>query len=442
MLAARAAKSWLARTAADVKLVRSYQTVEAPVCMNLVFCLPALESVMLSLGGPLTQDDLECLLKALAGCPHLKALNLSVGAFAYAEDEDLHWPWSCAAAFAVLSSLTKLALRFYAADVEPHTLADMVGALAPLTALAELSLGLPGAAVVPGALGQFKGLRLLELRHLGPCVFEAGCLDLPKLETMFFGACNLGNAQVLPCATALQSLTRIELMDIRGSCFFDPGFSKLPQLQRMVVQKHWVFAEEPDDFRGLIRLPADMGLLSSSLLHLNLSALQLAQFPRALTQLVALEWLNVSWNPLAELPAGVTALSRLTELRLGRAISRTDPLQLHVSRSLDVRALGDLLGFPALRELTFSHCEVMLCPSLLGAMRHASLASLCFCSAHPAPECASKVLQLVQELRCLGRGSMVRFVNANLFYVESALQAAQGRAPCQKFAAALEACGL
>ena len=407
------------------------------MCMSLVFCMPALESVKLLLTEPLIRDDLGCLLEALAGCPRLRALDIIVDYFADAEDEDAHWPLICASAFVKLSSLTKLALALNGADAEPHTLADMVGALAPLTALAELSLGLPGATVVPSALGHFKNLRSLALRHLSDCVFEAGCLDLPNLETLLFGACDLGDAQVLPGITALQSLTRIELHGVWGSCFFDPEFGQLPCLQHMVVTQFSLVLDKPYALPGLIRLPTNMGQLSSSLLHLRVGGLK--TFQVAMTQLVALKSLQASGNEFLELPAGITALSRLTELTLGRIMSKKDPVQLRKKRPLDVRALGNLSGFPALCELTFSFCEVMLCTSLPRAVQHASLTSICFHNAHPAPACAPGVLQLSGELRRMRRGSMVRHVSEASPCVRRALQKARGQAPCQMFMAALEA---
>ena len=133
------------------------------------------------------------------------------------------------------------------------------------------------------------------------------------------------------------------------------------------------------------------------------------------------------------------------ELTLGRIGSSEDPLQLREKRCLDVRALGDLSGFPALRALSFSSCEVMLCSSMLGAVRHACLTSFFFSNAHPAPECAPVVLLLSQELRRLGRGSVVKSVCycCHSFIggvVADALKGAQGQAPCQKFRAALKAC--
>ena len=78
----------------------------------------------------------------------------------------------------------------------------------------------------------------------------------------------------------------------------------------------------------------------------------------------------------------------------------------------------------------------MLCPLLLGAVRHASLVELCFDTAHPARECAPVVLQLSRELGRLGRGSVVRYV------CHSSAGYRQERAACQVFEAELHACGL
>ena len=184
-----------------------------------------------------------------------------------------------------------------------------------------------------------------------------------------------------------------------------------------------------------------MGVLSATLLHLDISGHMGTRFPLAVTQLVALEHLRAEYCDYRELPAGITALSRLTELTTGRhAAYGGDPLQLRGKRPLDARAMGDLSRFPALRTLTFNFCEVVLCPLVLGAAAHASLISLCFYSAHPAPECAPAVLQLSCKLWRQRRGSVLTAV-CNPYY-PSELQDAQGRAPCQKFTADLGACRL
>ena len=246
---------------------------------------------------------------------------------------------------------------------------------------------------------------------------------------------------MLPGVTALQCLTRIEISGYQGTCFFDPGLVQLPQLELLVLSQmlHGIGKVDYIDFSpGLVKMPAAMGSLSSSLLQLDISAFILPYFPLALTQLVALERLNAMWNQFAELPAGITTLSRLTQLMLGNCPGSFSQPCKH--EALDVRALGDLSGFPALRELEFSYCEVMMCPSLLGAVRHASLAKMCFECAHPAPECAPMVLQLSQELKRLRGVSVVSYGCRSFKWVK--LGPVQGRAACQFFGEDLDACGL
>ena len=430
------ARRWLARIAAGVKTIRSGKDAVALACTSLVLCLPPLESIELCLPGPLFTPDLGCLLEALAWCPHLRALSLSAGD--HEGEQATVFP---SLALAKLRSLTKLALQFGGADAclaHPSTLAHVVGALVPLKDLAELKLDVNtgpdciGPDVVPAALGQLKSLRVLQLHSLDYGRLEAGCFDLPNLLSLRFQDCDFDAEEVLPGISALQSLTCIEFIRGLGPRFFDAQLTQHPALKRIVFQQSC-------DFEALSMLPADMGLLSSALLYLDISGQRFTQFPLALTQLVALECLNALRNHFVELPAAIAALSRLTQLMLGRVPNWKDPLQLLAKRPLDARALGSLSGFPALRKLTFEYCEVRMCKSMLGAARHASLVSLIFRMAHPAPECALMVLRLSQALKGMRRGSVLTFV---LPEECPALQSAQGRAPLQRFMGALEACGL
>ena len=192
-----------------------------------------------------------------------------------------------------------------------------------------------------------------------------------------------------------------------------------------------------------------MSFLEWTLLHLDFSGRRLTCFPLAVTQLKVLECLNAERNDFAELPVAITALSRLRELRLGRVLSLDDPMQLREERALDVRALGDLSGFPALCELAFGFCEVTMCQSMLGAAQHTSLASLSFWLAYPAPECALMVLNLRQALRGLRRGSVLSFTEGNVrtggpaeSAVLSLLRTHSALQPFYKFKTALEACGM
>ena len=438
-----AARRWLARNAARVKLVIIHDDMQASECIRLVSCLPALENLSLVWIGPVIRDDLGCLLEALACCPRLGALTLSTQhqQGRHGRHEDLNWPFPGAPAFTKLRSLTKLTLAFDRGD--HFRLADIVSALVPFTGLAELTLGSAQPAVMPTALGQFVHLRSLDLFSFGPLVLEAGCLNLSNLQSLKFDGCYLEeDAQMLPVVTALQRLTCIEFLGCQEMPVFDPQLVQLLRLQRLVFSPESLcHALYTGASPGLFRLPTDMGLLRSSLLHMHLNALGLPHFPLALTQLVALECLFATANHFAELPASITALSRLKELRLGRIVDVDDPLQLYGKRPLDARALGDLSGFPALRELDFKLCEVMLCPSLPGAARHANLATLCFRSSHPAPECLPAVLQLSRELNRLRKGATVRCLEET-WYVEDNLWDFPGQAPYQKFQADLEACGL
>ena len=259
------------------------------------------------------------------------------------------------------------------------------------------------------------------------------------------------DAEVLTGVSALPRVTRIECLGCDALHGADPQLAQLPGLHRFVLSRELHF-EDMTYFRsppGPVRLPTDMSALSLTLRHLDVGGLRLAQFPLALTQLIKLEHLNAKENAFMELPAGITALSRLTELMLGRLISSRDPLQMYVKRPLDARALGDLSRFPALCKLTLNFCEVMPCSAIVGAAGHASLASLVFCIAHPAPECALAVLQLSLGLWRSSWGNVLKAVSDRLYVgdrpfdvIFNALQDAQGRVPCQMFEADLEVCRL
>ena len=344
-----------------------------------------------------------------------------------------------APAFAKLRSLEKLALGFSEAEA-PHVLADVVASLVSLTGLEELRLDLRQPARVPHALGQLKSLKALQLCDIKPCVLEAGCLDLPSLESLEIFYCDIEDAGGLAGVANLQILTHIEFTFGQGPPF-------VAQLLQSACLHCAVFDTlEPypgSSTLGLARLPSDMGLQSMALLRLSFDGHGYTQFPLALTQLVALESLHASKNDFAELPAGITALSRLTELRLGRVAGK-DPMQMRGSRPLDVRALGDLSGFPALRWLGFEYCEVTLCGSLLGAVQQCSLMSLVFHVAHPAPGCTMMALQLGQALKRLRRGSVLQVLGEDTYrgeYTGYALLV-ETLAPFQKFMAAMQACGV
>ena len=443
-MAAYAARRWLARNAAAVKVftcrfIHERTFTNIPTYMCLILCLPALEKVKLRVPRPLVPRDLDCLLEALAWLPRLRALAVSRADadVRTSSDNEASQPCPDTSAFAKLRGLTRLALTFGRADT--YTVAGVVDALVSLTGLAKLMLSLPRSTVVPAALRQLKGLRCLSLSDLNLEDFEAGCLELPNLQRMEFFKCQFGNAEVLPGVTALQNLTGIGLGHGQRPRSFDQQLVRLPRLQRLIFDECGGFLACPWQSRR----PADLGSLSSTLLHLCCCRAALTQLPLAIMQLAALEHLNASETSIAELPAGITALSKLTELVLGRCYRRE---YLHDKRPLDVRALGDLSAFPAMCRLSFHCCEVTLCESMLGAVRHASLTSMAFVISHPAPECARTLLQLSQALRRLRRGGVLRFTYceppSGHKDAEHAFQSAHALPPLYKFQVALQAYGM
>ena len=433
---ASAIRRWLARNAAAVRVLFVDKFVLATACTRLVTCLPALEDVQI-LSSLMAPCDLVRLLEALACCPRLGVLSLWVLNTDRCHGEVYPIEHSLGP-FAKLHSLTKLSFCFD--DTEVCPLADVVRALVPLTGLAELGFTSEHPAVVPAALGQLKALRSLALMCFKSCIFEAGCFDLPNLLSLsFFSGGSVEGAEVLGSVPALPSLTRIAFSNSSAPSFA-AQLLRLPRLQHMAFESEEPYADGDNDaYLGLSR-----GSLSSALLHLHLRN-GLTHFPLVLTQLVALEHLNLDGNQFAELPIAITALSRLTKLVLGRLLVDDDVVQLCEKRPLNVRALGDLSGFPALCKLSFCFSEVTLCESMLGAVRHASLASIAFVASHPAPECALTVLQLNQVLRQLGRGSVLSFDEwpFKLYSgAEDALRSAHAPPPFKKFQVALQACGM
>ena len=230
MLAASAARRWLAHNAAGVtRFCRSHTEAAALACMSLVSCLPALQRAELRLPHSLTSDDLGCLLEGLAWCPRLDALSLFIPE---GEGDDARQPLPSTAAFTKLRSLTWLGL---ALDI--YTFVSVMDAVVPLTGLTELTVRARQPAVVPAALGQLKGLRELNFLCLESCVLEAGCLDLPNLLRLELLGCSFEDASILPGITALEGLTHISVSNGQGPPFF-AKLLQLPRLEHLVSDTH------------------------------------------------------------------------------------------------------------------------------------------------------------------------------------------------------------
>ena len=160
-----------------------------------------------------------------------------------------------------------------------------------------------------------------------------------------------------------------------------------------------------------------MGSLSTTLTYLDFGGHWLTRFPHVVMQLGALKVLIATNNDFAVLPPAITALSRLAELRLGRIMPPVDPQHIvpfidpERRPPLDVRALGSLSSFPALRRLSLAACEVIVRESFSVAAQHPAIEKISFRQAHPAPGCAQTVQQLSSALVRMGRGSVLEFTD-------------------------------
>ncbi len=98
-----------------------------------------------------------------------------------------------------------------------------------------------------------------------------------------------------------------------------------------------------------------------------------------------------------QLPEGVSALTALEELRLGRHAAG----ELEIGGSLDARALGSLAGFPKLRRLSFANCSVLFCSHFLAAAAHTRLERLELRASHPVlyPSCGAFVAFVITLLQ-------------------------------------------
>ena len=281
LLAACAARHWLARNAATVtRFCRIHTEMRSALaCTSLVSCLPALEAAELCLPRSLTSGDLSCLLEGLAWCPRLAALSLRIPGYA---GDDARQALPSMAALTKLRSLTRLGLSFGI-----YTFASVMDTVVFLTGLTELTVDTRQPAVVPAALGQLEGLQALRLCGLKPCVLEAGCLDLPNLLRLEVVACSFEDASVLLGITALEGLTHIKF----SGCQVLPFFPQLLQLTRL---EHLAF----DTHAPRYPVPALANVRCLNLAHLDLLGHGLPHFPTAVTQLVALEYLDARGNEM------------------------------------------------------------------------------------------------------------------------------------------------
>jgi len=168
----------------------------------------------------------------------------------------------------------------------------------------------------------------------------------------------------------------------------------------------------------------------ASMHGLSLSGHNLPAFPLGILSMACLVYLNLSHSCFEQLPEGVSVLTALEELRLGRHSAGA----VQVGGALDARALGGLAGLPNLRELGFANCSVLLCSSFQAAAAHPRLERVQLDTSHPAPGLScTAFLGFVSALLQRGRPTVLELT-------DSVVQGA-GRRDSRDFRGALRAVG-
>ena len=155
-------------------------------------------------------------------------------------------------------------------------------------------------------------------------------------------------------------------------------------------------------------------------------------FPAGLLAATRLAHLDLSYSWFSSLPEGVSVLTALEGLYLGRYAAAPE----QIGGALDVRALGSLACFPKLRRLFFVSCCVRFCSYFPAAAAHPCLQCLKLEASYPAsgPSCLA-FLGFVGCLRQRGRSDVLKFG------WESILVEGKGRQASRDFRAALRAVG-
>ena len=186
---------------------------------------------------------------------------------------------------------------------------------------------------------------------------------------------------------ALVSLTKLSVAECSGLRVLPASLWRLPRLS--CLYSWWNdegsnMLRTPRSELPVAGLPASAPCLSS-LTDLCLRAHSLAVFIAGILTATRLAGLDLSYSWFSSLPEGVSVLTALTELRLGRYPVAPNEF----GGALDVRALGSLARFPKLSRLSFVSCSVRFCPDFQAAAAHPCLECLELEASHPAsgPSC-------------------------------------------------------
>jgi hypothetical protein len=260
------------------------------------------------------------------------------------------------------------------------SMTQLMTGLAGMSQLRTLSLDVTkvvAEGTLPACMSCLVQLTSLSLSALQGLRCAPGWARLPSLACLQILSCTFAGVgeEALPGMDALVSLTSL---DVRWC----PSMHVLPtslwQLTQLCCLRHG------DQLRlRRSELPASCVPTSTpcfaSLTRLSLPGQNLLDFPTGILAATRLTHLCLSRCRFEHLPEGISMLTALETLELGRYA-----LSGKIGGGFDAQALGSLAGFPNLQSLTFRSCSVQFCPSIQTAAAHPRLRRLQLDSAFPA----------------------------------------------------------
>ena len=405
--------------------------------------LPALTYIDLNLNAAPHRRPAAAVRAFLAGaaraiwrCSSLQTLCLHIHLLGGLADQ---LPEALVRELASVRSLERVTLSFDAHQANRlgwpaiPSVADLTADLAGLPRLRALTLAVRNArveATLPVSMSRLAQLTSLSLRGFHGLRGARGWARLRALALLDFEDCVFAGdgEDALPGLDALGALTSFELWNCPSMRVLPASLWRLPQLCCI----HHLADKGPVTGAARNALPV-AGLPQSapciaSMLGLSLVGHNLPAFPVGILSMARLAHLDLTYSCSWQLPEGVSALTALTELRLGRQAAG----ECEVGGALDARALGSLAGFPNLCELGFSCC-VLICPSFQAATAHPRLKRVQLDTSYPAPgpSCMA-FLGFVYDLLQQGRSGVLELTDS----VEGA-----GRRDSRDFRGALRAVG-
>ena len=342
---------------------------------TMLASLPALETIG-ELGGlsgltlrphpgaalAAAQDSLAGAARAIARCSCLRHMDLRIELADKRADRVSAAFWQYLAGARALEALV---LRLGAADrhsgLATASASQLMTGLTGLSRLRTLTLQLDTACeqiTLPACVSRLAQLTSLGLYDLHGLRCAPGWARLPALECLVFQDCVFAadGVEALPGIDALGALTRLELWDCPGLRVLPAALWRLTRLRRLAHCSPC--AEAPRDKLPGLGLPASAPCFPF-LLTLALPGRRLRDWPACVLAMKCLTHLDLSGSCFEQLPKGVSVLTALEALRLGR-----HPVgYMQIGGGLDARALGSLAGFPNMQSLSFEHCSVLFCPS-------------------------------------------------------------------------------